>query len=105
MPERGGTSGGDGVMAFAGVAGADRGDAAGLLLGRDPVAPFGPQGRVTDIAGGDLRCADVPRLPIGSDVDPAPDAPSGPTVPARVPLAFALAPDARAVDPEVKRTR
>jgi len=70
-------------MALAGVEGAISGDAGDLLIGRDLVEQFGQDGRVTDIAGGELGCADFQCLLINSDVDLAPDAAFGTAVLAR----------------------
>ena len=53
--DRGGTSGGDGVMALAGVEGTIGGDACDPLIGGDSFEQFGQHGRVADIAGGELR--------------------------------------------------
>jgi len=45
-----GATGGDGIMAFAGVEGTVGGDAADLLRGRDLVQQFGQHGRKRDAA-------------------------------------------------------
>ena len=101
--DRSSAAGSDGVMALAGVECAISGDAGDFLIGRDLVEQFGQHGRVTNIAGGELGCADFHCLLINSDVDLAPDAPFGAAVLARVPLTFALDLDPGAVDQEVQR--
>ena len=52
--ERGGATGGDGVVALAGVDCAVGGDAGDLLFGRDLVEQLGRHGRVAHVAGGEL---------------------------------------------------
>jgi hypothetical protein len=101
--DRGGTAGGDGVMALAGVEGAVGGDAGDLLIGRDLVEQFGQHGRVADVAGGELGRPDFQCFLVDPDVDLAPDAPFGAAMLAGVPLAFALDLDAGAVDQQVQR--
>ena len=94
MPERGGTTGGDGVVALAGVEGTVGGDACDLLVGRDLVEKRGQHGRVAHIAGGELSGTDFECFLINSDVDPAPDASFRAAMFTGVPLSFALDLDA-----------
>lgn len=103
-------------MALAGVKGSVGGDAADLLFGRDLVQQFGQHGRVTDIAGGELRRPDFQcflinppfqRMPAfacrAMDVKLALYAPLCAAMLAGVPLAFPLDLDAGAVDQQVQR--
>ena len=101
--DRGSVTGGDGVMAFAGVKGAIGGDASDLLIGRDLVQQLGQHRRVAHVAARELGRPDLQRLLVDPDVDLAPDAPFGASVLARTPLAFTLDLDAGAVDQEVQR--
>lgn len=101
--DRRSTSGGDGVMAFAGVEGTVGGDAGDLLVGRDLVQQLGQHGRVTDVAGGELGGPDFQCFLVDPDVDLAPDPPFCATMLAGVPLPFALNLDPSAVDQQVQR--
>src|SRR5699024_10599056 len=102
--DRGCTSGGDGIVALAGVERAVGSDAADLLIWRDLVQKLGQHGRVAHVAGGELGGPDFQCLLINSDVDLAPDTPLRATILAGIPLAFALDLDACAVDQQVQRT-
>ena len=84
--DSGGTSGGDGIVALAGVKCAICGDTGDLLVGWDLVEKFGQHGRVTNIAARELGCADFQRLFVNSYVDLAPDATFGAAMLAGVPL-------------------
>jgi hypothetical protein len=68
------------------------------LVGWDLVEKLGQHGRVTNIAGRELGCADFQRLLVNSYVDLAPDATCRAAVLADVPFAFALDLDPGAVD-------
>ena len=57
-PNGGRASGGDGVVALAGVESAVGGDAGNLLVGRDLVEEFGQHRGVADVTGGELRSTD-----------------------------------------------
>jgi hypothetical protein len=90
----GGTSGGDGVVALAGIEGTVGCDAGDLLVRRDLVGQPGQRGCITDVAGRELGCADFQSFPVDPDVDLAPDPPLRTAMLAGVPLAFALNLDA-----------
>jgi len=51
---RGGTSGGDGVMALARAEGTISGDGSDLLLRRELIEQLGQHGGIADVAGGEL---------------------------------------------------
>ena len=93
-----GTSGGNGIVALAGVEGTVGGDAGDVLTGRDLVEEIGPHRGIADIAGGELRRPDFQRFLGDSDAYSAPDAAFGAAVLAGVPFAFALDLDPGAVD-------
>ncbi len=86
--DRGGPSGGDGFMAFAGVEGTIGGDGYDLLLGRDLVEHLGQQGRIAHIAGGELGGTDFQGFLIDPDVDLAPNSAFRAAMLAGAPLAF-----------------
>ena len=94
----------NGIVAFARIASAVCGDAADRLVRRDPAGQDGQDGRITDVAPGDLDRSDLQCLPVGPGMDPAPDTPLRTTVPARMPFAFAPDLDAGAVDQQVQRS-
>ena len=98
----GSTSGGDGIVALAGVKGAISGGAGDLLIRWDLVEQIGQHGRIAHVAGGELGCAYFQRLLVNSDVDLAPDPAFAAPMLASVPLTFALDLDASAVDQEVQ---
>jgi hypothetical protein len=102
--DRGSTTGGDGIVALAGVERTVCSDAADLLIWRDLIEQLGQHRRVTNIAGGELGGPDFQCLFINSDVALAPDTPLRVTMLAGIPLAFALDLDACAVDQQVQRT-
>jgi hypothetical protein len=56
--DRCGTAFGDGVVAFAGVAGPVGGDAGDLLIGRDLVEQFGQHAGIAHVTGGELGSPD-----------------------------------------------
>ena len=74
-----------------------------ILVRRDLVEQIGQHRRITDVAPGDLDGADLEGFLVNPKMDLAPDPPLGPTMLARVPLAFTLDLDAGAVDQEVQR--
>ena len=74
---------GSGVRALAGGVGALGRDAADLLVGRDLREPFGPQGGMAQVAGGELDSPDLPGCFIDPEVDLAPNAAFGTAVLAR----------------------
>lgn len=102
--DRGGPTGGDGVVTPAGVEGTIGSDAGDLLFGWDLIEQFGQHRRIPDVACSELGGADFQRFLVNSDVDLAPDAASGAPVLARVPFPFALDLDPGAVDQEMQRT-
>lgn len=93
----------NGVVAIARVVGTVGRDAADLLIRRDLTQKVEQHGRIADVVSGNLDRSDLERLFVDSKVDLAPDAPFGPTMIARVPLAFPLDFDAGAVDQKVQR--
>ncbi len=64
----------------------------------------GQDGRITDVAPGDLDSSDLQCLLVDPERDLAPDTPLRATVLARMPFAFALDLDAGAVDQQVQRS-
>lgn len=86
--DRGSAAGSDGIMTFARVKSAIRGDAADLLLGRDLVEQFGQHGGITYVAGGELRSLDLQCFLVDPDVDLAPHAPFRAAMFACIPLPF-----------------
>lgn len=96
--DRGGPSGGDGVVTLAGVEGTICGDGRDLLVGRDLVEQLGQHRRIADLAGGELGGPDFQGFLINADVDLVPDAALGAAVLAGVPLPFAFHLDPGAVD-------
>ena len=78
------------------------GDGRGLLVGRDLVEQFREHGRVTDIAGGELRRVDFQGSLIDPDVDLALDPAFGGPVLTGVQLPFAFHLDAVAIDHQVQ---
>jgi hypothetical protein len=78
----------------AGVIGPVCGDGANILIGRDLVDKVRQDGRIADVAPGDLDGPNFQRLFVDPDVDLAPDPPFGTAMLAGVPLAFILDLDA-----------
>lgn len=72
--DRGGPSGGDGVMAFAGVEGAVGGDGCDLLFGRALVEQRGQHRSIAHVAGRELGCTDFQGFLFDPNMDLAPDA-------------------------------
>ena len=89
---------GDGVMALARVIGPVGSDAGDRLIGRDLVEQLRQQGRIPNVAAGDLNRPDLQRFLINPKVDLAPHAAFGTGMLARVPLTLAHDPDASAFD-------
>ena len=102
--DSGGPTGGDRVMALAGVEGTTGGDAAELLFGRDLVQQFWQHRRIAHVACGELRRSDFQGLLVDPDVDLAADPAFCTSMIAGVPLAFALDLDAGTVDQQMQRT-
>ena len=98
-----GISGGNRLVAFTGVIRPVGGDAADILIWRDLVQKFGQHRSITDVAAGDLDCANLQRFLVDAYVYLAPCAASGAAMFARIPLAFTFGFDPRAVDEEIQR--
>ncbi len=95
---------GDGIVAFARVVGTICRDASDLLIGRDLIKQFGKHRRVSDMATSDLDGPGLQCLLVDPEVYLAPDAAFRPTMLARMPLAFSLDLDTRAIYQEVQRS-
>ena len=81
---------GDCTMAFSGIVGTVRGDAAYLLVRRELVEQIGQHRHIADVAPGDLDGPNLQRFLVEAEMDLAPDPPFPATMLAGVPLAFAL---------------
>lgn len=100
--DSGSSTGGDGVMALAGIEGPVGSDAGDLLIGRDLIEQLGQHGRVADLAGGELGSADFQGFLVDPDVDLAPDPALRAAMLTGIPLAFALDLDPGAIDQQVQ---
>ncbi len=92
-------------MALARVAGSIGGRGTDLLISPNLVQKLGQDGRIADIAAGDLEGSDLQHFLINCDMYPAPDAALRAIMLACIPLTFALGLDACAVDLQVQRAR
>ena len=96
-----GTSGDNRLVIFALVIGPISGNGADVLIGRDLAQEFGQHGSITNVATGDFDSPNLQRFLVDPDMYLTPDAAFGASVLARVPLAFTLGFDPRAVDEEI----
>lgn len=90
------------IVAFARIIGTITSDATDLLVRRDLLEKIGQYGRISDAAARDLDRSYLECLLINPDVYLAPEAAFRATMLARVPLAFALSLDTRAVYQKVQ---
>ena len=96
---RSGTSGGDCLVAFAGVVVAISRHGTDHFVRRDLVQQLRQNRRVTDIAAGGFDSPHLQRFRVDPDMYLAPDAPFGSAMLAGVPLTLAFGLDAGAVRP------
>jgi hypothetical protein len=88
------TTGGDGIVALAGIESSIRGDASDLVVRRDLVEKHGQHGRIAHIAGGELGRPDFQCLLVNSNVDLAPNTAFGAAMLTSVPFTLAFDLDA-----------